>query len=185
MKPWWAIPFGVLCGFLAAGLLLLAIRPPRGESIQLHPPPTQLPLQVYVVGAVANPGLYAIPSGSRVKDALDAAGGLLSTANPMAINQAAFVEDGERIYIPDTSQSQGDKSTAGTLSQTSHELININTASQGDLEKLPGIGPVTAEKIILYRKENGVFATIEALQEVPGIGPVTFEGLKTLICVEE
>ncbi len=185
MKPWWAIPFGVLCGFLAAGLLLLASRPPRGEPIQLLAPPTPAPLKVYLVGAVADPGLHAIPPGSRVKDAIDAAGGLLPEANLIAINQAAFVEDGDRIYIPVYSQTQDDVQVGGMPSNTGNLLININTASQAELEKLPGIGPVTAEKIIFYRNENGYFATIENILQVPGIGPVTFEGLKTLICVEE
>jgi competence protein ComEA len=185
VKPWWAIPFGVLCGFLAAGLLFLAIRPPRGGPIQLQPPPTQAPLQVYVVGAVTNPGLHAVQSGSRVKDAIDAAGGLLPEAISSAINQAAFIEDGERIYIHSYSQSLEESIPDGTPSQTGNVLININTASQAELEKLPRIGPVMAEKIILYRNEKGFFNSIEAILEVPGIGPVTFEGIKSLICVEE
>jgi competence protein ComEA len=185
LKPWWAIPFGVLCGFLAAGLLLIASRPSRGEPIQLYPPPTVAPLQVYVVGAVSDPGLHALPPGSRVKDAIDAAGGQLPEANPLVINQAAFVEDGERIYIPLYSQTQNDLLTAEGASQADNTLININTASQAELERLPGIGPVTAEKIISHRYENGYFASIEDILDVPGIGPATFEGLKTLICTEE
>jgi competence protein ComEA len=185
MKHWWAIPFGVVCGFLAAGLLLLASRPPRGIPVQLLPAPTPVPLQVYVVGAVANPGLHFVPSGSRVKDAIEAAGGLLPIANAISINQAAFVEDGERVYIPDTSQSLADSSSSSTHSTAGTALININTAAKADLELLPGIGPVTAEKIIAYRNEKGYFRSVEAILEVPGIGPVIFEGLKALICVEE
>jgi competence protein ComEA len=185
VKPWWAIPFGVLCGFLAAGLLLLASRPPRGLPVQLIPAPTHAPLQVYVVGAVANPGLHLVPSGSRVKDAIDAAGGLLPKANAMSINQAAFVEDGERLYVPDTSQSQVDSLSSSIHSADGPALININTAAKAELEKLPGIGPVTAEKIIAYRNEKGYFGSIEAIIEVPGIGAGIFEGMKALICVEE
>jgi competence protein ComEA len=185
VKPWWAIPFGVLCGFLAAGLLLLASRPPRGSPVQLIPAPTPAPLQVYVVGAVTNPGLHLVPSGSRVKDAIDAAGGLLPIANAMSINQAAFVEDGERVYVPDSSQSGADSLSSSSLSPAGPALININTASKADLEMLPSIGPVTAEKIIAYRNEKGYFRSIEAIMEVPGIGPVIFEGLKALICIEE
>jgi competence protein ComEA len=185
VKPWWAIPFGVLCGFLAAGLLLLASRPPRGTPVQLMAAPTPVPLQVYVVGAVADPGLHLIPSGSRVKDAIDAAGGLLPIANAISINQAAFVEDGERVYVPDSSQSRADSLSSSTLSAAGPTLININTAEKADLESLPGIGPVIAEKIIAYRNEKGYFRSIEAIMEVPGIGPGIFEGLKVLICIEE
>jgi competence protein ComEA len=185
VRPWWAIPFGVLCGFLAAGLLILVSQPPRGEPVRLLPPPTPEPLQVYVVGAVADPGLHALPPGSRVKNAIDAAGGLLPDANAMAINQAAYVQDGERIYIPQYSQIQSETSTGEIPSRAGNTLININTASQVELEKLPGIGPATAEKIILYRNEKGYFASIEDILDVAGIGPITYEGLKTLICVEE
>jgi competence protein ComEA len=185
LKPWWAIPFGVLCGFLAAGLLLLVSRPPRGEPIRLLPPPTPEPLQVYVVGAVTDPGLHALPPGSRVKNAIDAAGGLLPDANTLAINQAALIEDGERIFIPVYASVQGETLSGELPSRAGNALLNINTASQIDLERLPGIGPATAEKIILYRNENGYFTSIEEILEVPGIGPVTYEGLKTLICVEE
>jgi competence protein ComEA len=184
MKSWWAIPFGVLCGFLAAGLLFLASSPPRGEPIQLLPPPTPLPLQVYVVGAVVQPGLHALPTGSRVQDALVAAGGLLPEANATVLNLAAYVTDGERIYVPLTSSPEESASSTTPSRSGGYNLININTASQAELETLPGIGPVSAQAIIAYRETNGGFVTIEAILDVPGIGLKTYEEIQYLISVE-
>jgi competence protein ComEA len=181
----WAIPFGVMCGLFAAGLLFLASRPPRGEPVQLLPPPTPIPLQVYVVGAVLQPGLQALPPGSRVQDALIAAGGLLPEANVTALNLAAYVQDGERIYVPLSSSPDGITLSTDRLQSVENHLININTASQAELETLPGIGPITAQNIITYRDRNGGFASIEAIMDVPGIGPKTFDEIYYLICIEE
>lgn len=185
MKARWAIPFGVLCGFLAAGLLFLASRPPLGEPVQLLPPPTAKPLQVYVAGAVLQPGIQALQPGSRVEDALIAAGGLLPEANPAVLNLAAFVEDGERIYVPLTSEPGGRNLSTNPFQPVGASLININTASQAELETLPGIGPVTATNIITYRETNGGFISIDSILNVPGIGPKTFEEIQNLITVED
>ncbi len=186
MNTLWKISFGVLCGLFGAGLILLTLRQPGGESIQLRPPGTPAPIVVNVVGAVAQPGVYTLPAGSRVNDAIQAAGGLQFEANPDLVNLAAILEDGERIYIPD----MGEKGNDPELSDSSPErssgldlasLININSASQSELESLPNIGPVTAQKIIEYRETNGVFKTIEALMNVPGIGEKTFDQIKDLV----
>jgi competence protein ComEA len=185
MKARWAIPFGVLCGFLAAGLLFLASRPLQGEPVQLLPPPTAKPLQVYVAGAVLQPGIQALPPGSRVEDALIAAGGLLPEANPAVLNLAAFVEDGERIYVPLTSEPGGRNLSTDPFQPVGASLININTASQAELETLPGIGPVTATNIIAYRETNGGFISIDSILNVPGIGPKTLEEIQNLITVED
>jgi competence protein ComEA len=185
MKVRWAIPFGVMCGFLAAGLLFLASSPPRGEPIQLLPPPTPIPLQVYVVGAVLQPGLQALPPGSRVQDAIIAAGGLLPEANATALNLAAYVTDGERVYVPLLSSPDGKALSTDRFLPMGNNLVNINTASQAELEGLPGIGPITAQKIITYRDRNGGFASIEAILDVPGIGPKTLDEIYYLICIED
>lgn len=185
MKARWAVPFGVLCGFLAAGLLFLAGSPPRGEPIQLLPPPTPLPLQVYVVGAVVQPGLQALPPGSRVQDAIISAGGLLPEANTTVLNLAAYVADGERIYVPLSNPTEENALSIESFQTTGNGLININRASQVELESLPGIGPVTAQNIITYRDINGGFNSIEAIMDVPGIGPKTFEEIQHLICIED
>ncbi|MEJ2348723.1 MAG: SLBB domain-containing protein [Anaerolineales bacterium] len=90
MKTWWGIAFGVLCGLFGAGILLLASRQPRGEPIQLRPPPTPPPVIVHVTGAVAQPGVYTLASESRVEDAVQAAGGVSPQADVQSLNLAAF-----------------------------------------------------------------------------------------------
>ncbi len=175
MRTPWGFLFGLVSGLLAAGLLWLATRPPRGDPITLQAPPTPSPIVVYVGGAVRHPGLYTLPPGSRVYDAITAAGGLTGDANPDAINPAARLSDGQRVWIPGTDEN---------VPMASHGAqVNINQASQAELERLPGIGPATAQKIITYREAHGGFQTIEEIMEVPGIGPATFEQIRDLITV--
>ena len=195
MKTWWGIAFGVLCGLLGAGVLILAARQPRGKPAQLHPPPTPPPLIVHVTGAVAQPGVYTLSHESRVQDAVQAAGGLLSGADAQSLNLAAFMEDGERIWIPYHLQVGGPSQPPRAASdpaedpggplpvETATLLVDINRASQVELESLPGIGPVTAQKIIADRQENGPFSNIEDIERVSGIGPAKFEQIKALITV--
>lgn len=182
------IIFGVLCGLLGAGVILLTLRHPTGEPIQLRPLSTPEPITVYLVGAVQSPGIYTLPAGSRIQDAVQAAGGLLSEANPGAVNLAAILIDGERIVIPVLPEFDNSSAATGELSERSTSLegivlININTASQSELESLPGIGPKTAQKIIEYRQSHGPFLTIEDLLDIPGIGDKTLAEIKDLITV--
>lgn len=186
-KNLWGIAFGVLVGLLATGLILFASRAPGGEPVELLPPPTPLPLLVHVSGAVAAPGVYSLPPGSRVRDAVDAAGGILTDADETQVNLAAFLEDGQKVHIPaqaaesealpDT-RSEGEVPLAGSL-------VNLNTASQVELESLPGIGPCLAQAIIAYREANGPFTSLEGIQAVEGIGPATYEEIKDLITLGE
>ncbi len=191
MKSWWGIAWpislGVLIGLLAAGLLLLMSRPPLGEAIRLSPPPTALPLVVDVNGAVTQPGLYVLPPGSRVQDAIQAAGGSLPEADLAGLNLAAPLEDGAAIRLPaqgETQSPQPSRSGDVPIPGVPGGLININTATQGELESLPGIGPALAQRVIDYRGANGPFPEIEAIQNVSGIGPGIFEKIKELITVE-
>jgi competence protein ComEA len=189
MKDLWKAVFYVLCGLLGAAIILVASSPPRGGAITLLPPPTPEPIQVHVTGAVVQPGLYSLPAKSRVQDAILAAGGLLPAAYSQTINLAAFVEDGARVLVPyqPTATPQaivGRAPVTELLTPESSQLININTASQSELESLPQIGPVTAVKIIEYRETHGPFSTIDEIQNVSGIGPKTFEKIKDLITVE-
>lgn len=196
MKTGWAIVFGVLCGLFGAGIILVVSSTPRGQPVKLLPPPTAPPIVVHVSGAVSQPGVYTLPRDCRVQAALEAAGGILPQANVNAINMAAFIEDGTQIWIPFQASSQSqftsqtNTSTAAEnksiepLHQTQPELININTATQVELESLPGIGPVTAQRIIAYREENGPFDRIEDLEKVPGIGPAKFEQVRALIGID-
>ena len=180
---------GVLFGLLSAGLILLVSRPREGQAILLRPPPTPVPLVVNVDGAVRQPGVYTLPLHSRVVDAVERAGGLTEDASPGAINLAAVLEDGSHIYIPARKgDPQVDGGEPGLIGMSPEgeliPLVNINQASLEALVALPGIGPVTAEKIISYRQDQ-VFTRIEEIQKVPGIGPATFEQIKIFLTVGE
>jgi competence protein ComEA len=177
---------GILFGLFVALLIWVISRNPRGQAVTLRPVPTEKPIVVHVTGAVPRPGVYALAQGSRVQDAISAAGGFLADAEKGGINLARALEDGEQLDIP---YAQGASPVIGTESPvlteppSSAELININTASQSELETLPGIGPSTAQKIIQYREQNGPFVSTENIVNVPGIGPGTYERIKNLITV--
>lgn len=185
MRTAWAVAFGVVCGLLAAGLVLLVSRTPRGDPIKLYPSSSPEPLMVHVAGEVHQPGVYTLPYGARIIEAVEAAAGFTEQADTDAVNQAAILQDGQKVFIPSkptvpASSSGNDASTAPT------ELaypIDLNLADQAALESLPGIGPVTAQAILKYRTEHGQFASIEEIENVPGIGPVTFENIRDLIMV--
>ena len=100
MKTWQAILFGLLCGLLGGGVIWLVSRPMRGEHIQLLPPATAPPLLVHVSGAVANPGVYQLPSASRLQDAIQAAGGMSADADATGLNLAAPLQDGQKVFVP-------------------------------------------------------------------------------------
>jgi len=186
-KPVWLILLGVAGGLLGAGLLFLISRPPVGETITLLPAPTNLPLVVYVSGAVTLPDVYYLPPGSRVADAIRAAGGMTDDADPQALNLAQVVADGMRIHVPykssDTQAPLVDLPVRGN--EPVSILININTANQEQLESLPEIGPHIAGEIITYREANGPFTTIDELLNVPGVGTITLEAIRELITVED
>jgi competence protein ComEA len=175
---------GILFGLFLAALVWVVSRNPRGEAVVLRPVPTEKPVIVHITGAVPRPGVYALPQGARIQDAISAAGGFLAEAEKSTINLAALLEDGEKLDIP---FMEGASPVLTTLEPevvtTTTELIDINTASGPELEELPGIGPTTAQKIIEYREQNGPFLAIEDIINVSGIGPGTFERIKDLITV--
>ena len=168
------------------GIIALLTRPPQGQPVKLLPAPTAALLQVYVVGEINQPGVYMMLPGSRVQDVIQKAGGFLLGANTQALNLAAYVEDGERIFVPKIAENpvSGDQNSPDRSTTEFHILIDINTADQSELESLPEIGPVTAQEIIIYRENNGAFTSIEEIENVPGIGPKTFEKIKELITVD-
>jgi competence protein ComEA len=189
MKNWRMIAICLVCGLLAGGAVWLVSRPPRGEAVRLIPPPTLKPLVVHVSGAVTWPGVYNLPPGSRVNDALLAAGDTVPGADREALNLAASLEDGAKIVVPllnpptETILPFSASPAQPATNVLAAGPININLATQAELESLPGIGPVIAQRIIAYRDENGPFTTTEAIQNVAGIGPATFKDIESLITV--
>jgi len=177
---------GVLFGLFVAVLVWVVARNPSGQAVTLRPVPTEMPIIVHITGAVPRPGVYALAQGSRVQDAISAAGGFLAEAEKTGINLARALEDGEQLDIPYVEGASPvilEEPAATEAPVESTELININFASQAELESLPGIGPTTAQKIIQYREQNGSFLTTEDIINVPGIGPGTYERIKDLITV--
>ncbi len=176
-------------GILIAGVIWLVASPPRGTAVALRPAPTPAPLLVHVSGAVARPGVYALPEGARVQDAIEAAGGFGDAADPAGLNLAAKLEDGAQIFVASlpqgtTADPLGQPASSGSPAAPSPtDKININTATLEELDTLPGIGPAIAQRIIDYRAANGPFAAIEDIVNVAGIGPATFENIKDLITV--
>jgi len=146
-------------------------------------------IQVYVAGAVEKPGVYKLQSGARVYEAIDMARAL-PAANLKVINLAQKLEDGQPIIVPAAGEETSMTLTSGGAPVTASSnlsntgKVNINSASVQELDdKLPGIGPTIAQRIVDYRTSNGAFAKIEDLTEVSGIGDKKFADIKDLITV--
>lgn len=154
---------------------------------------------IYITGAVANEGIYELDENSRIADAIDKAGGITEEANINNINLAFVLEDGVKIYIPkkgdNSNEIKDDTNTyiskrsdnielaQSTKNNNTNNKVNINTANQTELERLPGIGASIATKIISYRNKNGKFINIEDIKKVNGIGESKYEKIKDLIKV--
>jgi competence protein ComEA len=144
--------------------------------------PGQTQVVVYVAGKVRRPGLVRAPTGSRVADVLALAGGPLPGVDLTTLNLARQITDGEQITVglptqPPPTNPPG-ATTSSTPSNASTDPVNLNTATLAQLDALPGVGPVLAQRILDYRTQNGPFTTIDQLQEVPGVGPKKFDSLK-------
>lgn len=135
--------------------------------------PSQAPLTVHVAGAVNRPGVYDLPAGSRVADAVEAAGGATDNATTEDINLARALVDGEQVRVP----TEGEQMDAHGGPAGAGDRININQADASALEDLPGVGPVLAKRIVAYRDEHGPFASVDELDGVTGVGPAILEGL--------
>ena len=168
---------GVLVGLLLGGVYTLLSAQPRGKPVELLPPQ---PLRVHVAGAVARPDVYSLPPGAILQDAIAAAGGLQAQADLSRLNLAQPLADGQRIEVPLQVETAA---ASGSRSVTSEGRLKLNSATAPELERLPGVGPVLAQKIIEYREQYGPFQRIEDLLQVDGIGPAKLEGLRELIVV--
>lgn len=162
-------------------------------------------ITVHVVGAVVQPGVYRLPAGSRVIDAVDLAGGVKDNADTESVNMALPLGDADQVFIP-TRSAKGTSasrttvsavrksprandtsgvatSTPSTGSSSASGAVNVNTADAAALEALPGVGPATAKAIIDHRATNGPFASVEDLKKVKGIGETKFAALRPFVTV--
>ena len=151
---------------------------------------------VHVSGAVKKPGLIELKQGDRVGDAVKRAGGFAKGAAADSINLARVLEDGEQVHVA-SSASEGESGSRSASSISSETItaetadeqggaagkVNLNTATQGELETLPGIGPATAAKIIADRQANGAYQSVDELMRVPGIGDKKLATIADLVCV--
>lgn len=137
---------------------------------------------IYITGEVINEGVYELDSGSRIANAIEAAGGTKETANLRNVNLAYELEDGEKIYIPNINETENE--ILYEKEENKEKEININKANSKELQELSGVGESTAESIIKYREENGKFNSIEEIMNVPGIGENKFENIKEKIKVK-
>lgn len=140
---------------------------------------------VYLTGEVKNPGVYKLKTESRLYEAIELAGGLTEKADSKAINLAKVLQDEDHFHLPAKGETTSyDYNPSLNPSGTTNQgKINLNTATQKELESLPGIGPTLASRIIEYRKANGFYQTIEDVKKVSGIGEKRFEAIKDLITV--
>jgi competence protein ComEA len=150
--------------------------------LSVSPSPSLL---VDVAGAVRKPGVYGLVQGDRIQDAIEAAGGAKRSADLSALNLAQLVTDGQKIDVIRRGASvvPATASTAGAISAspTPGAPVSINSADEPTLETIPGVGPVTAQKIIDYRTQHGAFTSIEQLLDIDGIGDVTLENLRPYV----
>lgn len=176
----------VAAALLVAGKLLV---PAGAASDGGSParPPTALharsapPLVVYVVGAVRTPGLYRLHRNSRVADAVAKAGGATAKADLTLVNLAAPLADGQQVVVPERAPPVSAAGAAGSTGAAAAGPVHLNSATVEQLDALPGVGPVTAQKIVDYRQSHGAFGSVDDLDDIPGIGPARIEQLRDLV----
>lgn len=170
----------------AGGAPVEAMLPRAGESSSSGAPSsTSVPADVvvHVAGAVARPGVHRVPGGSRVADAIAAAGSATPEADLDRLNLAAPVADGERVYVPRRGEAEPpmDAPAAGGEGRAPPARLNLNTATVEQLEALPGVGPATARAIVEHRTRHGPFRSVRDLLDVRGIGEAKLAALEKLV----
>lgn len=159
------------------------------SAVQAAPVPSTI--VVHVAGAVIDPGVYRIPGAARVVDAIAAAGGASSVGRADALNLAAPLRDGDRVYVPTAEEAPvqvgGVSSVTGSGSADGSGAagapVDLNSATVDELDRLPGVGPATAAAIVAHRVANGPFPSVDSLADVRGIGPTKLEALRPLVTV--
>jgi competence protein ComEA len=168
----------VLGGRLLSGPGRASVPPPVRVATAGRPAATAR-LFVDVAGAVRRPGLYRLPEGSRVADAIGRAGGATRRAQLELVNLAARISDGEQVVVPRRGSGVAGAISGG--SSASSGPVHLNGATLEQLDGLPGVGPVTAQKILDYRQQHGSFGSVDELDAIPGIGPARLEQLRGLV----
>jgi competence protein ComEA len=159
---------------------------PEAAALPLEPvaeAPARSLLVVHVVGEVRRPGLYRLRDGARIADAVHRAGGALRDADLTAVNLAAPLVDGIQILVParTVAPNGSPAGSAGGATGAATGPVSLSSATLDELDQLPGVGPITAQKIVDYRTEHGPFASVDDLDAVPGIGPTRIEQLRELV----
>jgi competence protein ComEA len=189
LAAWWAVrdqaeavPLAPAAPPSSAPSPLVPVSPAEGASRSAEGASGSAELVVDVAGKVRRPGIAVLPAGSRVVDALEAAGGARRGVDLTSLNLARPVVDGEQILVG-VAPAEGVAGTLGTPDAPGSpaSLVNLNTADQATLETLPGVGPVTAESILAWRTDNGGFTSVDELLEVDGIGEATLADLAPLV----
>jgi competence protein ComEA len=183
------IAAGCLALLLFVGSKLLARPQPSAGLAPPVAPPTETAaaptvVVIDVVGAVRRPGLYRLQQGARIADAVARAGGATTKADLALINLAAPLADGEQVVVPKrgaVAPSAAPSGVGGSAGVPSSGPVHLSTATLEQLDSLPGIGPVTAQKILDYRQKHGAFTSADELDAVPGIGPARLDQLKDLV----
>jgi competence protein ComEA len=187
------LPISRRSALLAAAVLLavlvladrLLLGAGAAQPAQILPPPAAMTtvdarLVVDVVGGVRRPGLYRLAQGARVADALARAGGLTPKADRTLVNLAAPLADGEQVIVP-IRVPGASGSSSGSGSAAAVGPVHLNVATLEQLDALPGVGPVTAQKILDYRQKHGAFGSVDELDAIPGIGPARLDQLRDLV----
>lgn len=163
---------GFVLGMLVAAVIWMTAQERPQPAVVLRSPPTPWGVTVHVVGAVASPGVYTLPDGARVVDAVEAAGGFLETADQTALNLATRLEDGQQVIV------------FSRASLPAQSRLDINRATVDQLDALPGLSRTVAENIVAYRQVNGFFTSVEDLLNVTGVGASTLDAIRDWITVK-
>lgn len=166
---------GISVALVVGGLLWFGLGSTQPSPVVaiVNDAPAPTTISVHVSGEVTRAGLVSVPAGSRVADALSAAGGATRSADLSAVNLAAPVRDGERVVVPRTGEAPD--------SGGADSGVDLNMATASELEALPGVGPVLASRIVAHRDDHGFFEAVEDLLDVPGIGEAKLDGMRESI----